>query len=158
LNSNIHLFDQDFIDFYTDKYNCIKKFNSNFSIISQNFINIEQQAKTINTLNQTLTTKEEEIHRLSSSLTQRTEETEQQAKTINTLNQTLTTKEEEIHRLSSSLTQRTEETEQQAKIIEKLDLEIKKVISSNSYKYTAPLRELRRILLNLGKKFFTNKN
>ena len=82
LNSNIHLFDQDVIDFYTNKYNRIKKFNSNFSTISQSFIKTEQQTKTI---------------------------------------------------------------EQQTKTIEKLDLEIKKIMSSNSYKYTAPLRELRRI-------------
>ena len=42
----------------------------------------EQQAKTITTLNQSLSTKDEEIHHLSSSLSQRTEETEQQARTI----------------------------------------------------------------------------
>ena len=190
LNSNIHLFDQDVIDFYTDKYNRIKKFNSNFSTISQSFIKTEQQARTITTLNQSLSTKDEEIHNLSSSLSQRTEETEQQARTITTLNQSLSqrteeteqqartittlnqslsqrteeteqqartittlnqslsTKDEEIHNLFSSLSQRTEETEQQAKTIDTLDLEIKKVMSSNSYKYTAPLRELRRIVTN----------
>ena len=86
LNSNIHLFDQDIIDFYTNKYNRIKKFNSNFSTISQSFIKTEQQTKTI---------------------------------------------------------------EQQTKTIEKLDLEIKKIMSSNSYKYTAPLRQLRRIAINI---------
>ena len=85
LNSNIHLFDQDVIDFYTNKYNRIKKFNSNFSTISQSFIKTEQQTKTI---------------------------------------------------------------EQQTDTIEKLDLEIKKIMSSNSYKYTAPLRKLRRIATN----------
>jgi O-antigen biosynthesis protein len=148
LNSNINLFDKDVIDFYTDKYNRIKTFNSNFSTISQSFINTEQQAKTIDTLNQSLSTKDNEIHNLSSSLSQRTEETEQQAKTITTLNQSLSTKDNEIHNLSSSLSQRTEETEQQAKTIETLDREIKKVMSSNSYKYTAPLRELRRIAIN----------
>ena len=72
----------------------------------------------------------------------------QQSKTIQSLNQSLTTKDEKIHNLSSSLSQRTEETEQQAKTIETLDREIKKVMSSNSYKYTAPLRELRRIATN----------
>jgi hypothetical protein len=64
------------------------------------------------------------------------------------LYQSLSTKDEKIHNLSSSLSQRTEETEQQAKTIETLDREIKKVMSSNSYKYTAPLRELRRISTN----------
>ena len=81
----------------------------------------EQQAKTIETLNQSLSTKDEEIHNLSSSLSQRTEETEQQAKTIATLNQSLSTKDNEIHNLSSSLSQRTEETEQQAKTITTLN-------------------------------------
>ena len=77
---------------------------------------------------------QKKIKKLNSSLTQRTEETEQQSKTIETLNQTLTTKDQEIHNLHSSLTQRMEE--------------IKKIMSSNSYKYTAPLRKLRRIAIN----------
>jgi len=99
LNSNIHLFDQDVIDFYTDKYNRIKTFNYNFSTISQIFINIEQQTNTIDTLNQ-------------------------------------------------NLTQRIEVTEQQAKTIDVLKREIKKMMTSNSYKCTAPLRELRRFTKN----------
>ena len=49
-----------------------------------------------------VTTISEKIHNLSSSLTQRTEETEQQAKTITTLNQSLSTKDEEIHKLNNN--------------------------------------------------------
>jgi len=71
---------------------------------------------------------------LNNYLIQLREETQKETKTINTLNQTLT--------------QRIEETEQQAKTIDLLYREIKKVMSSNSYKYTAPLRELRRIATN----------
>lgn len=61
---------------------------------------------------------------------------------------TLTQRTEQIHNLSSYLTTKEEETEQQAKTIDSLYREIKKVMTSNSYKYTAPLRELRRIITN----------
>ena len=89
LNSNIHILDQDVIDFYTDKYNRIKTFNSNFSTISKSFIKTEQQARTITTLNQ--------------SLSQRKEEIEQQARTITTLNQSLSSKDQQSAVLKKQL-------------------------------------------------------
>jgi GT2 family glycosyltransferase len=132
LNSNINLFDKDVIDFYTDKYNRIKTFNSNFSTISQSFINTEQQAKTITTLNQTLSSKDQEIHNLNSTLTQRTEETEQQAKTITTLIQSLTNKDQEID------------------LISRLNHEnynkYQNLLKSNSFKITKPLRWFGRLI------------
>ncbi|WP_428080096.1 glycosyltransferase [Candidatus Pelagibacter sp.] len=121
INFKEKLFDKEISKFYLDKYNQLKLFNSNFSIISQTFINLEQQQNTIQSLNQTLTTKDQEIHNLNSTLTQRTEETEQQQNTIQSLNQTLTTKDQEIHNLNSTLTQRTEETEQQQNTIQSLN-------------------------------------
>ena len=106
--------------------------NQNENIFSK--IQLKEKEKEIVNLTQVTQAKEQEI--------------EQQFRTIAALIQSLTTKDEKIHNLSSSLSQRTEETEQQAKTIETLDREIKKVMSSNSYKYTAPLRELRRIATN----------
>ena len=67
---------------------------------------------------------------------------------VNNRNRKLNEINGKIASLNQSLSQRTEETEQQAKTINTLDLEIKKIMSSNSYKYTEPLRELRRIVTN----------
>jgi hypothetical protein len=67
---------------------------------------------------------------------------------ISTLTQVTQAKEQEIVNLTQVTQAKEQEIEQQFRTIKTLDREIKKVMSSNSYKYTAPLRELRRIVTN----------
>ena len=143
-NLNDKLFDKEISKFYLEKYNQLKILNSNFSIISQTFINTEQQSKTIQSLNQTLTTKDQEIHNLNSTLTQRTEETEQQAKTITTLNQTLLVREKKINELNDETVNRGKWALSLQDELSDSRLTISEITNSKSWRLTRPLREIRR--------------
>ena len=104
-------------------------------------------------LNESLTHKDQELHQLQSTLIQRTEETEQQQNTIQSLNESLTHKDQELHQLQSTLIQRTEETEQQSQTIQSLNESLthkdQEILEINSELFSNKQSQIDLIKLNV---------
>ena len=98
------LFEEKYFDLYENKFQQLKKlFKYSYTDLSHLTFIETKYISSIQSLNESLTHKDQELHQLQSTLIQRTEETEQQSQTIQSLNESLTHKDQEILEINSEL-------------------------------------------------------